>query len=139
MMALPPLLIQTGGSLIAILALAGLAWWLKLGGAPVLDDEAAVRRAAGEVSDGFEVAQFAISQDRTAAVVQDFSGQVMVIRRHGNRFVGRILATNAIARASETTLEIDCHERTFGVVRLKLGDACAWAETINRVGKAAYA
>ena len=44
-MELPPLLIQSAVSLAAILALAGLAWWLKLGGAPALDCAEAVRRA----------------------------------------------------------------------------------------------
>lgn len=138
-MALPPILIETGGSLVAILALAGLAWWMKLGGAPLLQDEAAVHRAAGEISDGFEVAKYEISRDRTAAVVQDCSNQIMVIRRHGNRFVGRILGASAIAQANETTLEIDCGERTFGVVKLEIGDGSAWAEAINRVGNAGHA
>ena len=48
---IPPLVLQTAGSLIAILALVGLAWWLKLGTEPLLDSDAAVRRAAGEVEE----------------------------------------------------------------------------------------
>ena len=42
------MLLQTAGSLVAILALAGLAWWLKLGGTPRLASEADVARAAND-------------------------------------------------------------------------------------------
>lgn len=133
-MGLPPLLIQTAGSLVAILALAGLAWWLKLGGAPLLDSDDAVRRAAGEVEDGF--APVAIARDRAglAALARDGAGRIVLIRRHGNRFAGRVLDARATARASGDALAIDPGERRFGIVRLELAKPQAWAEAINALG-----
>lgn len=132
-MSLPPLLIQTAGSLVAILGLAALAHWMKLGGAPALTDEATLRRAAGEVVDGFEAADYAIARDQTAALARDRQGRIMVIRRHGNRFAGRILTASAAARASGDVLTIDCGEKRFGIARLKLDNTRAWAEAINRI------
>lgn len=134
-MILPPLLIQSAGSLAAILALAALARWLKLGGHPGLSDEAMLRRAADEVADGFEVADAAMSGDRGAALVRDPEGRIMLIRLHGSRHVGRVLTPLASARASGNTLEIDCREPRFGVTRLELEDAEAWAAAINAVGR----
>jgi hypothetical protein len=130
----PPLLIQTAGSLVAILALAGLARWMGLGGAPLLSDKAAVRRAAGEVADGFEVADCALTSDQTAAIARDSEGRIMVIRRHGNRFAGRILTAEAGARASGNSLDVDCGERRFGRARLEIDNAQAWADAINALG-----
>ncbi|HSF13529.1 MAG TPA: hypothetical protein VLA50_11210, partial [Erythrobacter sp.] len=96
-MALSPLLLQTAGSLVAILALAGLAWWLRLGGSPLLIDDDAVRRAASEVD--FAFAPVAIARDAKgmAALVRDAQGQIMLIKRHGNRFAGRVLGPAARA------------------------------------------
>lgn len=129
------LLIQTAGSLVAILALAGLAWWMKLGGTPALDSEAAVRSAAGEVEDGF--AALALTCDGKAALARDADGRIMVIKRHGNRFAGRVLGPEAEARLwrdrGKTALEVDCGETRFGRVFLDIPDAQAWAEAINRI------
>jgi len=129
------LLIQTAGSLVAILALAGLAWWMKLGGNPALDSDAAVRRAAGEVEDGF--APVATAHDGKAALARDAQGRIMVIKRHGNRFAGRVLGPAASARLwqdrGEAALEVDPGEARFGTVFCDIPDAQAWADAINRV------
>jgi len=129
------LLIQTAGSLVAILALAGLAWWMKLGGNPALDSDAAVRRAAGEVEDGF--APVATAHDGKAALARDAQGRIMVIKRHGNRFAGRVLGPAARARLwqdrGESALEVDPGEARFGTVFCDIPDAQAWADAINRV------
>jgi hypothetical protein len=131
------LLLQTAGSLVAILALAGLAWWMKLGGAPRLDGEQAVMRAAGEVEDGFRPVATACDAEGVAALACDAAGRIMVIRRHGNRFAGRVLGPRAAARLGdhpgEFNLVIDSGEPRFGRVFLTLTDAQAWAEAINRL------
>ena len=62
MIEIPPMLIQTGGSLLAIFALFLLARWLKLGGKPGLADHAAVQHAANEVEDGFATQRSAIAR-----------------------------------------------------------------------------
>jgi hypothetical protein len=129
------LLIQTAGSLVAILALAALAWWLKLGGSPLLDSDEAVRIAAGEVEDGFT--PIAIARDGKAALARDESGRIMVIKRHGNRFAGRILGPDAAARlwrdGAEVALEVDPGEARFGKVFLDFPGAETWADAINRL------
>ena len=131
------LLTQTAGSLVAILALAGLAWWLKLGGAPRLDSAEAVARAAGEVEDGFAPVATSHDAEGASALACDGAGRIMVIRRHGNRFAGRVLGPGATARPDvqpgEFNLVVDPGEPRFGKVFLTLPDAQAWAEAINRL------
>jgi hypothetical protein len=133
------LLTQTAGSLVAILALAGLAWWLRLGGAPRLDSDAAVRRAAGEVEDGFTPVETACDAEGAAALARNAAGRIMVIKRHGNRFAGRVLGPGAAARLGdqpgEYNLVVDAGEVRFGKVFLTLPDAQAWAAAINRVSE----
>ncbi|MFN3991025.1 MAG: hypothetical protein ACK4IS_12275 [Erythrobacter sp.] len=130
-MSLPPLLIQTAGSLVAILALAGLARWLQLGGVPRLASNADVARAAGEVEDGFTPVEIACDAEGAGALVRDQDGRIMLIRRHGNRFAGRVLTASASACASGHAITINCGERRFGTTRLELDEAQAWAEAIN--------
>lgn len=132
-MEFPPLVIQTAGSLVAILALAGLAWWMKLGGSPRLDSEGAVRRAAAEVEDGFALLAAACDAKGTGALARDSAGRIMVIKRHGNRFAGRVLGAGGRARVLGEQLVVETGEARFGTVTLTLPDAQAWAEAINRV------
>lgn len=132
-MDIHPLLLQFGGSLIAILALYWLARMLKLGGSPLLRDEEAVREAAGEVEEGFDAVRVSITRDKTAALARDGGGRIMLIRRHGNRFAGRILTRSASVREEVDGLVIDTGEPRFGSVRLLLGDASSWADAINRL------
>lgn len=138
-----PLVLQTAASLVAILALAGLARWMKLGDAPLLADEDAVRRAAGEVADGFEPVAFGIARDRTAALARDAHGSIMVIKRHGNRFAGRVLGTGAHARLrldlAITGLEVACGEPGFGRVLIDLPEPQAWADAINGLNRLHHA
>jgi hypothetical protein len=129
--SLPPLLVQTAGSLLAILVLAGLARWLGLGGAPRLASEADVCRAAGEVDDGFAPVATACDPAGTSALARDAKGRIMVIRRHGNRFAGRVLDEKATARTNGSSLIVDCAERRFGAVEIALEEAQAWADAIN--------
>lgn len=142
-MELPPLVLQTAGSLAAILALAGLAWWMKLGGSPALDNEAAVRRAAGEVEDGFTPVTIAVAQDGLAALASDTGGRIMVIKRHGNRFAGRVLGAGARAAIwrdpGRPAIEVDCGEARFGKVFIDLPDPQAWADAINALDKPHHA
>jgi hypothetical protein len=133
------LLIQTAGSLVAILALAGLARWMKLGGDPRLADEEAVRRAPGEVEDGFTPVAIARDKDGMGAVARDAEGRIMVIQRHGNRFAGRVLGPRARATLNidlgETLLVVQPGETLFGDVYLGIDDPRAWAEAINRLNE----
>lgn len=127
------LLSQTIGSLVAILMLAGLAWWLRLGGGPRLDSEDAVRRAVGEVEDGFDPVTSARDAQGAAALARDAAGRIMVIKRHGNRFAGRVLGADAAAWVAGGQIEVDPGEARFGTVFLTIPDAEAWADAINEI------
>ena len=128
-----PQILIFGGSLIAIVALAGFARCMGLGGNPVLRDEDAVRFAAGEVEDGFEAERISISRDKKAALASDTDGRIMVIKRHGNQFAGRILTGHATTREVVDALIVDSGEARFGPVRLTLTDSSTWADRINRL------
>lgn len=132
-MDIPPLVIQFGGSLIAILTLSALAWGLKLGGKPSLGDGDAVGLAAVEAEDGFEPQRHSIARKRDAALCADAAGRIMVIKRHGNKFVGRVLSSQASAREEVDALIVDPGDARFGPVRLSLDDAAYWADAINRL------
>jgi hypothetical protein len=138
-MALPPLLLQTAGSLVAILALAGLAWWLRLGGSPRLASDDDVRRAAGEVEDGFGPVAIARDKDGMAAVARDGQGRIMVIKRHGNRLAGRVLGPDAAAWVAGGQIEVYPGEARFGTVFLTTPDAEAWADAINALNDPRHA
>jgi hypothetical protein len=130
---------QTAVSLFAILALAGIAWWLKLGGDPRLDSEFGVARAAGEVEDGFVPTSCACDAEGAGALARDASGRIMLIKRHGNRFAGRVLGPAATARAEalagEYNIAVDPGEARFGKVFMTIPDAPAWAEAVNRLSE----
>lgn len=134
-MELPPLLLQTAGSLVAILALAALAWWLRLGGSPKLASDEDIRRAAGEVEDGFIPVAFACDAGGTGALAKDGTGRIMLIRRHGNRFAGRVLSAGAAALRQdppgEFNIIIDCGEARFGKTFLTIAEPDAWVDAIN--------
>lgn len=136
-MELPPLLIQSAVSLAAILTLAGLAWWLKLGGTPALDSDEAVHRAAADTEDGFDPVAIACDSRGQSALARDTIGRIMVIKRHGNRFAGRVLGPQAQAHIRRspgiTGVQVDCGEARFGTVFLDIPDAGTWADAINRV------
>ena len=132
-MEIDPLLLQFAGSLIIILLLAALARFLKLGGTPALANEEEAARAASEVEDGFEAQRISIDRKGAAALVRDGNGRIMVIKRHGNRFAGRVLTHAARAREEVDALIVDPSETRFGAVRLSLTDASYWADAINRL------
>lgn len=132
-MEIPPLLLQFLVSLVAILALYGLARALRLGGKPKLTDDASVRFAAGEVEDGFVSDKVAISRRGEAALARDANGRIMLIKRHGNRFAGRILDENARVHEEVDAIIVDPGDAWFGSVRLSLNEPGIWVDAINRL------
>ena len=133
MIEIPPMLIQTGGSLLAIFALFLLARWLKLGGKPALADHAEVQHAAKEVEDGFAAQRSAIARAGDAALAVDAAGRIMVIKRHGNHFSGRVLTPAAEVREEVDAIVVDCGEARFGPVRMSLDETGYWVDAINRL------
>ncbi len=132
-MTIHPLLLQFLVPLAAILALYGLARALQLGGKPRLTDEESVRFAAGEVKDGFITERVAISRHGDAALARDIDGQIMVIKRHGNRFAGRILGGSTEVHEEVDAIIVDPGDTRFGSVRLSLDGPGTWVDAINRL------
>jgi len=127
------MLLQFGGSLIAILVLTGIAAALKLGGKTSLRGEMDVATAAAEIKDGFDLKRSSITRGGKSALAQDEAGHIIVIKRHGNKFAGRILTSSASAQEAVDALIVDTGEPRFGAVRLSLSDASYWADAINRL------
>jgi hypothetical protein len=91
-------LIKFSASLLAILSLAGLAHWLRLGGDVRIRDEAHVRAIAREAICDFEAVAVVLDRARIGALLRDGDGRQMLIRRHGVQFVGRLLSPGIEAR-----------------------------------------
>ncbi|MEM7780309.1 MAG: hypothetical protein AAF697_07970 [Pseudomonadota bacterium] len=127
------LILQTAGSLVAIFALYLLARALKLGGKPRLGEAITVHRVAAEVEDGFLAARVSIARKGNAALTADSSGRIMLIKRHGNRFSGRVLTSAAKVREEVDGIVVDCGEARFGEVRLSIDDPAYWVDAINRL------
>lgn len=134
MSGLPPALIQFLGSLVAILALAAIAWWLKLGPTPRLADREAALRAGDEAVSGFVAVDCALDRDGHGALLRDAAGRVLLLRPHGSHFAGRVLTPAAVAHIDGDALVIDTAERRYGAARLKLADASAWMQAIEGIG-----
>jgi len=139
-MEIPPLLIQTIGSLVAIFLLFLLARWMRLGGKPGLNSEEGVSSAAAEVIDGFEAEGFAFGDSGSAAIARDADGRFVLIKRHGNKFAGRLLDHGAWAESWRDNhpngqrgprIIVDSGDRLFGKVTLFTDEPETWAEAIN--------
>ncbi len=126
--------LQFGGSLVAILVLAGVAHWLRLGGDTRIRDEAHLRALAEEAAYGFDPADIAIDRAGYAALARDADGRVMVLRRHGAHFAARLLDGHAHVRLDRNFLVVGTGDKRFGEVTLDLGDeAQAWAASLRRL------
>ncbi len=132
-MTLPPALLQFLGSLAAILVLAAIAWRLKLGPEPRLDDENAARRAADEAVSGFEPVAIGLDTEGRGALLRDAAGRVLLLRPHGSHFAGRLLSDRADARIEDGVLLVDTAEKRYGSARLELADAPAWMQAIEAI------
>lgn len=120
--------VQLGASLAAILALAAVAHWLKLGGDVRIRDEDHARDLADQFVCGFAPVDIAIDRARIGALMRDAQGRHVVIRRHGAMFAGRLLDGHSHARLDRNFLTIGTGERMFGTITLDLGDAAqSWA------------
>ncbi|MEM7667048.1 MAG: hypothetical protein AAF250_14415 [Pseudomonadota bacterium] len=138
-MEIHPQLLIFAISLIAIFALAALAKVMRLGGDARIADEDEARRLADEVSDGFVAEQVALDPSGCAALLKDAEGRIMLIKRHGNQFAGRILTKDAKAEVATGTIYIDSGERQFGGAHIEHDEASVslsiWADAINRLGR----
>ncbi len=127
-------LLQFGGSLLAILALAWLAHRLGLGGDSRIRDEAHLRELAEEALCGFAPVELAIDRAGLGALARDAEGRVMLLRRHGAHFASRLLDSHLHVRLDRNLLEVGTGEPRFGRITLDLGEqAPAWAASLRRL------
>lgn len=125
----------TLASLIMVLGLYGLARALGLGGDVRLAGPDHARALAEASVTGFDPVDIALDRARIGALVRSRDGRVMLIRRHGARFVGRVLASHDGVRLDRTTLTLDTEDRAFGTLTLDLGaEAQGWAASLRRLG-----
>ena len=126
--------LQFAGSLIAILALAWIARRLGLGGDTRIRDQDHLRELAEEALYDFEPVDIAIDRAGCGALARDARGRVMLLKRHGAHFVGRVLDNHLHVRLDRNLIEVGTAEKRFGKIILDLGDeAPAWAASLRRL------
>ena len=115
--------IVLAGSLGAVLALAGIAWALKLGAGPRIDDEETARRLARDAHSGFEPVDVTLDSEGRAALARGEDGAVVLLRAHGAQFAARTFRVPPVVSRDGSRLKIASGERMFGNVTLDLGEA----------------
>jgi hypothetical protein len=127
-------MIQLGVSLVAVLFMAGIAWWMKLGGDVRIRGEEQARILADQAVCGFRPVAMSLDRAGIGALLRDIDGRQMLLRRNGAHFVGRLLDRNVVARLDRNFLTIGTGERTFGSITLDLGpDAQYWASGLRHL------
>ena len=134
-----PELAQFLGSLVAILALAGIARMLRLGGNPRIVDPAHARKLADEAVSGFDARAISIDCDGQAAILRDPAGRVLILRRHGGKFAGRLLGPGSAASLKGSQLQVTSGEALFGTISLTIDDPAPWLTQISGLGEARHA
>lgn len=127
--------IQLGVSLLAILAIAGLAVWLGLGGDVRLRDADEAREVARMALCGFDAVDVVLDRAGIGALLRDAQGRVMLLKRHGVHFAGRLITDYRGVRLDQNFLTVATGDARFGAVTLDLGaDAQTWAGSLRRLG-----
>ncbi len=128
-------LIQLGGSLVAILLLALIAKWLGLGRDVRIANVAEAKALAASAIAGFDARDVALDRAGLGALLRDDAGRFMILRRHGARFVGRMLDSHSHCRLDRDFLNVATSEYFARPVILHLGkDAKIWASRLRELG-----
>jgi hypothetical protein len=127
-------LLKLAGSISAILFIAWLARFWKLGGDVRIRSEAQAREIAQETLCGFDPVEIALDKAGMAALMRDANGRHLLIRRHGVQWAGRLLDHHNEARLDQNFLTVGTGEKTFGSVTLNLGaQASHWAAGLRNL------
>jgi len=127
-------LVQLALSLVAVLLIAAIARWMKLGGDVRIRDEDQARLLADQAVCGFNSCEVVVDRAGIGALLKDAEGRQMLIRRNGAHFVGRLLDRDVVARLDRNFLTIGTGERTFGKITLDLGkNAQSWAAGLRHL------
>ena len=126
--------VQLGGSLVAILALAGVARLLKLGEARI-SDAGKAREMAEDMLAGFVAHGAIVGTDGNAALVAG-DGAIAVLKRHGAKVAARRLLPPLALSVAVEGVFVETGERLFGRVLLfgvVEGDVRALEASLTRV------
>ena len=127
-------LLKLAGSVAAILFIAWLARFWKLGGDVRIRSEEQAREIAQETLCGFEPVEIAIDKAGIAALMRDADGRHLLVRRHGVQWAGRLLDHHNEARLDQNFLIVGTDEKSFGSVTLNLGaQASHWAAGLRHL------
>lgn len=109
-------IVQLVGSVVAILALAGVARLLKLGESKISTEDDA-RRFAEEALAGFEGGRALVSGDGSAALVAG-QGTIAVLKRHGAQVAVRRMIPPLTVHEAVEGAAVETGEKLFGAVVL---------------------
>ncbi|KUR75500.1 hypothetical protein [Novosphingobium sp. Fuku2-ISO-50] len=125
---------ETLVSLVMVLGLYGLARAMRLGGdVRLIDADHAIRLAEAAIA-GFDAREVTLDRARIGALVRNGEGRVLLIRRHGARFVGREVTSHEGIRLDRHTLTLETGDPRFGPLTLDLGEqAQIWAASLRRL------
>ena len=127
-------LLKLAGSIAAILLIAWLARFLRLGGDVRIRSEEQAREIANETCCGFDPVEIAIDKAGIAALLRDAEGRHLLVRRHGVQWAGRLLDRHNDSRLDKNFLTVGTGEKTFGSVTLNLGSqASHWAAGLRHL------
>ena len=126
------------GSLAAVFALAGIAWWMGVGAAPKIADRDQAMTLAGDAHSGFRPAEAAVDHDGRAAIVIGEDNSIILLRPHGAQIAARVFHAMPRVERSEGELKIHSGERMFGDVTLTLNEAEAarWEARLKEPNRA---
>ncbi|MEM8696073.1 MAG: hypothetical protein AAGE05_08655 [Pseudomonadota bacterium] len=113
------------GSLVAVFALAAIAWLLGMGRTPRIADTAQAERLARDAHSGFVPTDAAVSRDGKTALVAGRDGDFVALREHGANIAARVFRHAPDMRRDDAILTVATGERLFGDLRLDLGEADA--------------
>jgi hypothetical protein len=127
-------LLKLAGSIAAILFIAWLARFLRLGGDVRIRSEEQAREIANETCCGFDPVEIAIDKAGIGALLRDAEGRHLLVRRHGVQWAGRLLDRHNDSRLDQNFLTVGTGEKTFGSVTLNLGSqASHWAAGLRHL------
>jgi hypothetical protein len=127
-------LLKLAGSIAAILFIAWLARFWKLGGDVRIRSEEQAREIAQETLCGFDPVEIVIDKAGMAALLRDADGRHLLVRRHGVQWAGRLLDRHNDSRLEKNFLTVGTGEKTFGSVTLNLGSqASHWAAGLRNL------
>ena len=125
------------GAFAAIVGLSLLARYLGLGADERLRDPREARELARAADCTFVPTAIALDRAGLGALLADEGGAIMLLRRHGARFIARRLTSHEGIRLERHFLRFALPEPGFQPIILDLGgEAQHWAASLRRLGPA---